>query len=162
MGILLIAAVLISILAILEHHYETDGLFIAFIVSIFIVALPMSLGIQGDYYPPQEVEIIKIGTLSNVDNNENNSRYLSRDKDGFITYLRLEKDDNTNSWKPETLKKDSVIAIIEKYGVKEPTLTIYESGYKGNFWTFSLGNTEKSYVFTLPSTEGFPIYERAY
>ena len=41
----------------------------------------------------------------------------------------------------------------------EPKVTISESGFDGNFWTFSLGNTKTNYVFVIP-TNNLIEYEK--
>ena len=159
MGILLICILLIIICGVIWHYFDDDGYMIIPILAIVLVGFPMAMTLCGDYVSEEEVSRTLIGSLDNV-GFSNNSKYISRNREGIITYIKLDKDDKGNVvWTPETLENTEIVIIIQDDEILEPTLTVYESGYKANFWTFSLGHTLKTNVFRLPETDVLPIYE---
>ena len=164
MGILCVCAGLIIIIVSFCHFVLKDkSCMIAPIIIVVIAGTILCLGIPGDFVSEHLAEEIKIASLSNIEQDYAvSTKYLSRSRNGVVSYIRITSDSNGNSsWEVQELPKDALIVIIEDNDVSEPVLRIYESGYMRNFWTFSLLGNNKTYVFKLPKESGLPIYESA-
>ena len=163
MGILGICLILLVASGLLCYFVFDDwSLFIIICAICLLVGLPLSLSLKGDYVSEHVVEEIKIASLSNLDEYNNNAKYISRKHGENITYIRLIKDLNgVDSWEVCSLPRTAVIVIEQDESVVDPTLYIYESGFVPNFWTFSIGQMDRTYVFRLPKISDYPIYESA-
>ncbi len=160
MGILIITAAVLIVIAIVwycfREYFEYGPILL--MILVFLTGGIMCLAIEGDYKVIEKNKYT-LGELANA-SYENNSKYLSRGRDGTITYLKLDKDANGNvTWETDKIKAGNTVLIIENDIVLEPTLTIYESGCFGNFWTFSEVSRLETYVFRLPRSESLPIFE---
>lgn len=135
MGIWLIAAVVVVILVVLAKVFDCNYLMSSLIAIVVLIALLLSVNIPGDYYQYQEIEPIKLRNSLKDEDGQSVSRYIN----GVGRLLIIESDE-----------------------VTEPTLFIYKSGYKSNFWTFSLIDCTTWDIIVLPKTEETSVYERAY
>ena len=159
MGILIICLVIIIISMIVSHYAFDDDYSLTigcFFVALF-VGLPLSLGLNGDFVNQELVETVEIGVLSNVEKDENAEyKFLSRKTDGTVSYIKIVD----NEWEVSEIPNNTMIVIIENENVLYPSLSIYQTGYKSNFWTFSLMQMSETYVFRLPKTVNLPILEK--
>ena len=156
MGIMLVGVALIVILCLCDYNCDWDGFGYLAAIVIGFMAFLCGLLLPGNEWYMDESQIIKIGEISNATDYVTCSKSVGFNKDGEVVYLKLEEDSNGNiHWSEEVLKGT---VVIEYGDFDEPTLVIYEIGYRANFWTFSSGNKSVMYVFKLPYTER-RIYE---
>ncbi len=150
MGILLVSGILVSLLWYCDKKYDWEGVGYAISVLLGVIVIPLSVLIPGDYYM-KGPQLVKIGVLSTATNTTGDSNSISFDKDGCVSFIRLVEDDkNGASWKPVTVQGT---IVVEYDDYEEPTLEVYDYGYKMNFWTLSMGYNHHLYVFKLPKTE---------
>ncbi len=141
-GLLLVVAILV-LRSKSKWFGENWPFFLALIIWFFGI---MALFGNGDYFESNEPYIVNIGSVTNVEGTKI-SDYLTRDAKGSYYFVDLGEG---SEWKVSKVPDGAVLVIVQSENITEPSLKITERGYKSNEWTFSIGNTRKTYQFELP------------
>lgn len=158
MGYIIIGIVLAVILLIVSFWKGWENVLPLIAGLVFVFGLLHGLYAPGTPFEKTLVNQIQIVNLSDgmhisgggnlfyVRVNSNNSYSYYYEVESEFKQLESEK-----SYRQGTVVGDSVTIVeYEKDSDEKPALYKYESGTRGNFWTFAIDGKRYEYVFRVP------------